>query len=44
VFPELIGAWEVGARQPWGIDMLRALVKAELDGVEQGLDFTAVTA
>lgn len=41
-WPEYIHAWEKVAREPWGLEWLRAIVKAELDGIELGLDFTAV--
>ncbi|MEQ6898979.1 hypothetical protein [Microbacterium sp. KR10-403] len=41
---ELAYAWFVARRTPWGIDWLRGLAKAELDGAEAGLDFTAVAS
>lgn len=38
-FPQHVIAVEAVKTQPWGLDWLRGLVKAELDGVELGLDF-----
>ena len=41
-WPELTYAWFVARRTAWGLDWLRGIAKAGLDGVEQGLDFSAV--
>lgn len=38
-YPDLIGAWEKVAREPWGLDWLRGVVKDFLDGSELALDF-----
>jgi len=40
-FPEYVRAWEKAAREPWGLEWLRAIVKDELDGRELALDFLA---
>lgn len=42
-WPTYISAWEAVARKPWGLDWLRSLVKAELDGAEAGLDFGSLS-
>lgn len=43
-FPRHVIAVVAVQSEPWGLDWLRGLVKAELDGVELGLDFGAVPA
>lgn len=40
-FPEHVAAVEAVKNQPWGLDWLRGIVKADLDGRDRGLDFTA---
>lgn len=30
-YPEYVRAWDTAMREPWGVDWLRGLVKAELD-------------
>lgn len=40
-FPEDVAAVEAVKNQPWGLDWLRGIVKADLDGRDRGLDFTA---
>lgn len=37
-FPEEVGAWRVASREPWGLEWLRGMVKAEMDHAEAGLD------
>lgn len=41
-WPEYVIAFRAVTSQQWGLDWLRAIVKAELDGEEFGLDFMAV--
>ena len=40
-FPEDVAAVAAVKEKPWGLDWLRGIVKADLDGRERGLDFTA---
>lgn len=40
-FPEIVAAVAAVKDEPWGLEWLRSIVKAELDGIEQGLDFGA---
>lgn len=41
-FPEDVAAVAAVKDQPWGLDWLRGIVKADLDARDRGLDFTAV--
>ncbi len=41
-FPEFVVAVAAVKDEAWGLEWLRGIVKAELDGREQGLDFSAV--
>lgn len=41
-FPEYVAAVAAVKDEPWGLDWLRGIVKAELDGVDMGLDFSEV--
>ncbi len=43
-FPEDVAAVAAVKEQPWGLDWLRSIVKADLDGRERGLDFTPADA
>lgn len=38
-FPEDVAAVAAVKEKPWGLDWLRGIVKADLDGRERGLDF-----
>jgi hypothetical protein len=44
VFPETVAAVVAVKDEPWGLDWLRGLVKADLDHAERGLDFGAVSS
>jgi hypothetical protein len=44
VYPVEMHAWETVLFEAWGMDWLRAIVKADLDDAERGIDFTAVNA
>lgn len=45
LWPEEAKALRAVQREPWGLDWLRSIVKAALDGRELGLDFLSeVTA
>lgn len=43
-FPEHVAAVTAVKNEPWGLDWLRNIVKADLDGRERGLDFAAADA
>lgn len=43
-FPEHVAAVTAVKNEPWGLDWLRSIVKADLDGRERGLDFAAADA
>ncbi len=43
-FPELMAAFDAVKREPWGLDWLRGIVKADLDGRDRGLDFAQLAA
>ncbi|WP_336642288.1 hypothetical protein [Microbacterium sp. MMO-56] len=43
-FPQHVAAVDAVKMQPWGLDWLRGIVKADLDGRERGFDFSAAVA
>lgn len=43
-FPEDVAAVEAVKIQPWGLDWLRGIVKADLDARDRGLDFAGIRA
>lgn len=43
-FPEEVAAFTAVKTEPWGIDWLRGIVKADLDDRDRGLDFDVTGA